>query len=194
MTRKQFFPLIVTHLLIVAGFTINFLVKGNYEFIIYIGVILILSWFVWIGRHRVDYPVSLLWALVLWSFLHMAGGGIPVGDGVLYQWMLIPLSDTLPILRFDQVVHAYGFGVTVFLVDAILSPILKVNVTQHNGLAFVVVMAALGLGALNEIVEFTATLVTPNTGVGGYVNNSLDLVFNLIGILIALFILRRRRT
>jgi len=194
MSKKQFYPLIITHLLILAAFTVNYVMRGNYEFTFYIGVILLLTWFVWMGRHKVDYPVSLLWGLVLWSLLHLSGGSVPVGDGVLYQWLIFPLSETLPILRFDQVVHAYGFGVTVFLVDAILRPILKVSVAQHNGLAFVVVMAALGLGALNEIVEFTATLVTPNTGVGGYVNNSLDLVFNLIGILIALFILRRRRT
>jgi len=39
---------------------------------------------------------------------------------------------------------------------------------------------------LNEIVEFFATVILPETGVGGYINTSLDLVFNLLGALIAM--------
>ena len=39
----------------------------------------------------------------------------------------------------------------------------------------------MGLGALNEIVEFTAVLTVPNTNVGGYYNTALDLVFNGAG-------------
>ena len=53
-------------------------------------------------------------------------------------------------------------------------------------------MAGLGLGAVNEIVEFTATVITPNTGVGGYVNNALDLVTDLLGAVIAIIYLRKR--
>jgi hypothetical protein len=42
-------------------------------------------------------------------------------------------------------------------------------------------IAGMGLGALNEIVEFIAVLTLPETGVGGYVNTSLDLTANTIG-------------
>ena len=37
------------------------------------------------------------------------------------------------------------------------------------------------LGALNEVVEFVAVLLIPNTNVGGYINTSWDLVANLVG-------------
>jgi hypothetical protein len=48
------------------------------------------------------------------------------------------------------------------------------------------VMAACGFGAINEIIEFIATVISPQTNVGGYINTSLDLCFNLIGAVIAI--------
>ena len=64
------------------------------------------------------------------------------------------------------------------------------NLTGWTALSVVVVMAGLGVGALNEIVEFAATVVMPETGVGGYINTSLDLVADLIGALAALIYIR----
>jgi putative membrane protein len=53
-------------------------------------------------------------------------------------------------------------------------------------------MAGLGIGAVNEIVEYIATLLIPETGVGGYDNTLLDLISDLIGALFALLIIRHR--
>jgi hypothetical protein len=39
----------------------------------------------------------------------------------------------------------------------------------------------MGLGALNEVVEFIAVLTLPETNVGGYINTGWDLVYNAIG-------------
>ena len=44
----------------------------------------------------------------------------------------------------------------------------------------------MGMGALNEVVEFMAVLNAPETGVGGYFNTALDLTFNMLGVLFAL--------
>ncbi len=44
----------------------------------------------------------------------------------------------------------------------------------------------MGLGAVNEIIEFIAVVVFPNTNVGGYVNTALDLVFNAAGAITAM--------
>ena len=49
-----------------------------------------------------------------------------------------------------------------------------------------------GLGALNEIIEFIVTVFVPENNVGGYVNTALDLVFNLIGAVIAAVWIRLR--
>jgi hypothetical protein len=43
----------------------------------------------------------------------------------------------------------------------------------------------MGLGAVNEIVEFIMVLALPQTGVGGYENTMWDIVFNTIGAIIA---------
>ena len=43
----------------------------------------------------------------------------------------------------------------------------------------------MGFGALNEVIEFIATLMVPNTNVGGYVNTGWDLVANMIGASVA---------
>ncbi len=43
----------------------------------------------------------------------------------------------------------------------------------------------MGLGALNEVIEFAATLLIPETNVWGYRNTGWDLVANLVGATVA---------
>jgi hypothetical protein len=43
----------------------------------------------------------------------------------------------------------------------------------------------MGLGAVNEVIEFAAVLLLPNTNVGGYMNTGWDLVANMVGSLVA---------
>jgi hypothetical protein len=50
--------------------------------------------------------------------------------------------------------------------------------------------AGMGFGALNEVVEFVATLLVPETNVGGYENTGWDLVSNLVGVLLAAIAIR----
>ena len=54
-------------------------------------------------------------------------------------------------------------------------------------LGLVLVMAGLGFGAFNEILEFLVMCAVPKAGVGGYVNTSLDLCSNMIGAIMALW-------
>jgi putative membrane protein len=168
------------------GFTAWFLAAGNVEFLWYIVTMCVLIGLVgWLSR-RAALPVPILWALTLWGLLHMAGGGVPVGDGVLYGVTLIPLVEDgeLTILRYDQAIHAYGFGVTAWLVWGLAVG----TVPAMRGTRTVLTLsalAAMGLGSVNEIVEFAAVLALPETGVGGYVNTALDLVFNAAGAVIA---------
>jgi hypothetical protein len=49
------------------------------------------------------------------------------------------------------------------------------------GLMVLAAAAGMGLGALNELVEFVATLLIPETNVGGYLNTGWDLVANFVG-------------
>ena len=151
-------------------------VHGNTEFVFYVVVMVLLIALVLAVHRRVGLTTATLWCLSAWGFLHMAGGLVPIGeDSVLYNWWLIPER-----LKYDQVVHAFGFGVTTW----VCWQAMKANLADPRprfGPLFLCVAAGMGFGAMNEIVEFVATLTMPETNVGGYVNTGWDLVANAVG-------------
>ena len=63
---------------------------------------------------------------------------------------------------------------------------------SHCALGIVLVMAGLGMGALNEILEFVVSISVPQSGVGGFINTSLDLCADLIGAVLGLLYIRLR--
>lgn len=177
----------------VAAATVWFVLSGNFEFVVYVVTMVVLIGLVGSSLRTGDYPVSMLWALSIWGVAHMAGGGVPVDGSVLYNWMVWPIIETenIRILKYDQVVHAYGFGVTAWVLWHLLTH--HYPETRGSWTAFCLpLLAACGLGATNEIIEFTAVLAVPDTNVGGYYNTALDLCFNMAGALIACTILARR--
>lgn len=190
IVRKGQWPILVTNLCYLIPFAVFYASKKNYEFLLYIGVIVFFFVLILITSDRVRYPNGILWGLTLWAVMHMAGGGIPVRGDVLYKLMIVPLSDKYPVFRYDQLVHVVGFGVATLLVHHLLTPLLRPDPEHWTALSIVIVMAGLGVGALNEVVEFTAVVLVPETGVGGYVNTSLDLVADLLGAVLALVYIR----
>ena len=88
-------------------------------------------------------------------------------------------------MKYDQLVHAYGFGVTTWVCWQALAVMLMSagakNVRPTFGMLVLAVAGGMGFGALNEVIEFFTTLMVPNTNVGGYINTGWDLVANLIG-------------
>jgi hypothetical protein len=171
----------------------------NGEFIFYSAVMVILAAIVIVVHRGCDLSQPVLWGLSLWGLSHMVGGLVPIpaswpSNGpvqVVYSWWLIP-----NYLKYDQVVHVFGFGVTTFVCwqgfAAAVRSILPGHRLQPTFGVLVLCMAASnGFGALNEVIEFTATLLLPKTNVGGYVNTGWDLVCNLIGSVIAACWIRR---
>lgn len=185
--------LLAATLLPVAGFGARFALRLNFEFLIYVGVILAAFAAIALTRRRVDYADRTLAALSLWSLLHLCGGGVPVGDGRLYDVMLVRLSSSLPVLRYDQVVHAWGFGACTLLAHDLLKRRLGPG-RPGFAVPFVCACAGMGLGAVNEVVEFVVDTLLPASGVGGYQNTALDLCANLIGATAAALLLRHRHT
>lgn len=176
--------------LYVLAFTAWFLIGGNYEFVVYVLTMLILITLVGRSLRSAEYPLPMLWALSAWGLLHMAGGGVPVGGSVLYSAQIIPITPVdgeMTLLKYDQIVHAYGFGVTAWVLWHLMRrhyPVLEGTATIYVYPA----LAAMGLGAVNEIIEFIAVLSVPETNVGGYLNTALDLVFNAGGAVVAMVI------
>jgi hypothetical protein len=102
---------------------------------------------------------------------------LPVGDGILYQWWVVD-----GVLRYDNLQHAWGFG----FVGLATWEVLRHRLAPRDGdvglvAAWVVVLAATGFGAINEVLEYVLTLTLAATNVGGYDNTARDLVANLAG-------------
>lgn len=190
--KRSHLILLLINLALLVGFGAIFIGRRNYEFIAYIVVIAGLLTAVGVSTRSVDYTLGALVGLTVWSALHLAGGGVAIGDGRLYDVMIVRLAEAYPIVRYDQVVHIWGFGACTLVAYCLLRPALEHQGEHWIAVAFVLIMAGLGMGALNEIVEFIASEAITDTGVGGYVNTSLDLCANLIGAVLGVVYIRWR--
>ena len=175
--------------------TVGAFASGNSEFVFYIVVMIFLAALVGAVHFNIGLPESALWALSIWGLAHMAGGLITVPadcpthgpNQVLYSLWLIPDR-----LKYDQVVHAYGFGVTTWICWLGLQATLSgagIDPAPTAGRLVLAWAAGQGFGALNEVIEFAATLMMPDTNVGGYLNTGWDLVSNLVGATLAVLII-----
>lgn len=163
------------------------IVNRNWEFIVYIIVVLIVGAVIYYLHKKVGFSKGVLWSLAAWGVLHMVGGLVHVPEGwpingehdVFYSWWIIP-----GFLKYDMVVHAFGFGIATWATWESIGGLL-IRRFPTAGVLTVCILAGMGLGAVNEIVEFFTTLLVPGTNVGGYVNTGWDLVANFTGCFVA---------
>ena len=164
-----------------AGFCIYGLATGSPSTVGYVFSVLVIGAAIaWM--RRAPLPGLLAIALAIAAILHLAGGLINVGQNVLYNASIGPYVKGLGthLLQYDHVAHAYVSFVTAFACWVMLAaPHAATN--HRRELVILAVGAALGLGALNEVVEFLTTLAHHGAHVGGYWNTGWDLVCNLIG-------------
>ena len=191
MTKSKLAVLAFT-LLYVGVFAWYYLSVQNYEFLWYIATLIVFVIIIAGTLHLSRFPDWILWLLSFWGLLHMAGGGVPIDGSVLYAYVVYPFvtDGELLILKFDQIVHMFGFGVSAVVLHYLLRPKLSVS---PFWLGTVAVLGAMGLGCLNEIIEFAAVVALSETGVGGYYNIALDLVFNTIGAIVAVLLVSLKR-
>lgn len=127
-------------------------------------------------------PDLLAYGLAVDAVAHLAGGLVHVGSGVLYNAGLGSRSGRLEthLLQYDHVVHTYGTFIAAIAIWVLLvAP--AVVVVRPMPVAVVCAVAAAGVGALNELIEFIATLARAGDAVGGYTNTGWDLLANLVG-------------
>ena len=159
-------------------------VKKNYEFLFYTImlsslIILIVSYY-----KKLHLKYIILGGLSFLGFMHLAGGTIDINGTRLYEFWIIQ-----DILKYDNIVHALSLFVVTFVAYSIVSPHLDLK-TKHHPILFslLLVLTAMGIGTVNEILELGAVIfLGAQEGVGDYFNNALDLVFNLLGSIIAVF-------
>ena len=178
--------LVVATLGTIVGWTVYGLVTDAPATFAYLITVVLLAVVVAFVHGRVGFSRAVLWILWAWLFAHMAGGLVPWGDGVLYN------AGSGEVVRYDKIVHAIGFGTaTIACWQALRATNPSIRVTP--GVVALVAAMGMGVGALNEVVEFFAsTLFASN--VGGYVNTGWDLVANMVGCIVAATLFVRSRS
>lgn len=189
LTRPQQ-TLLALNILIVVIFGWFYGQALNYEFLAYVVSIGLITGFLFGTLHLTRFSNGILFGVTLWALLHMLGGSVQTADGVLYAWQIYPFfngGSEFYVLKFDQVVHAYLYGVVAVMFLHLLREV--VGIKTHVWLtAFIAIFAAAGFATLNEIIEFAAVVVLPETGVGGYYNTMLDIIFNLLGAVVGVLL------
>lgn len=179
---------------VVAG--IYFINIGNLEFLWYVGILVLLIFFMIFLHKKFKFSSGVLFASSLWGLLHMLGGGLRVGGEILYAKVLINLYDGgipgMQLLKYDQFMHFYTYIVVTFILFYVIKDYFKKGADLRFVFTFLVLMS-IGIGAINEIVEFIPVVFFENTGVGGYHNTLLDLVFNTLGAIVGAFLLNWKR-
>lgn len=182
-------------LIYLLAFGVFVAIRGNLEFAYYGAVMAFLIVLVLMLDRAVNFTKPVLWGLSVWGLLHLAGGNVPVPshlaeDGA--QDVLYSMWIFRGVLKYDHLVHFFGFFVSTFVCHQTLRRALKRPDVVTAGLACGLALMSMGLGAANELVEFMATLIIPDTNVGGYENTGWDLVSNTFGALTGAAILWRR--
>ncbi|HAK53781.1 MAG TPA: hypothetical protein DCM54_18030 [Gammaproteobacteria bacterium] len=184
---------ILAAIILTVAFIVTAAIKQNQEFLFYSLTLVVLVSLVFILDKRFNFSAVGLWGFDAWMVLHLAGGLATVGGVSLYALLLLPIvGEPYHILKYDQLVHVYCYVVIAILAYEVLAGLL----TESSALAIasLTVLLAMGIGALNEVVEFMAVVAVGSTGVGDYMNNAIDLVANLLGgILGAAYCVMRQR-
>ncbi len=186
LTRAQK-ALLAANILIVVGFSWYYLQALNYEFLAYAGTITVVTAVLFGTLKWTRFSTGIIFGVTIWGLLHMMGGSVMTADGVLYAYRIFPFFDgggDFYILKMDQIIHAFLYGVIGLMFYHLLREI--VGIKTHVALiAGIAIFAAAGFSIINEIVEFLAAVNLPETGVGGYENTVLDMIFNLSGAALA---------
>lgn len=165
-------------LLYVSFFSIFAILRGNYEFIFYTVIMSVLIFIIIRIYKKLHLTSYILGGLALLGILHVLGGNVHIFDTRLYEFWLID-----GVLKYDNMVHAFGIYVITFICYSLVYPHLDKK-AKHNYvlLSVVLITSAIGFGALNEVIELMAVLfLGAAKQVGDYFNNAFDLLFNFIG-------------
>lgn len=184
--KKEGLYLLIFNLAYILGFAIYYILIKNYEFLVYVSSITFFFLLILITINKTKFSNSILWLLSFAGFLHMCCGGIRINGVALYHvniFHIIGSGDSF-ILRVDQVMHFYGIFIITIIAYHLLSLYLAKD-KNSNFIYFVTFFIGIGWGSLVENQEFATVVLFNRTGVGGYYNNALDLVFNAIGALSA---------
>jgi putative membrane protein len=192
--NKKLIP-IYASAVILALFTLRYILTKNFEFLTYTVTLGILIYLIALSDKTFNYSSLAKWGFAVWLFSHLAGGTFKIAGTRLYDWIIFDwIGEPFNILRYDQVIHAFCYVVITLFVYSIVVYIAKKSDKKLDNflIGLITFLAGMGIGGINEIIEFSTVAFFSATGVGNYYNNALDLVFNAIGALIAVLAVHKR--
>tara|TARA_Y100000034_G_scaffold136068_2_gene210596 strand:+ start:523 stop:1134 length:612 start_codon:yes stop_codon:yes gene_type:complete len=186
--KIKFFTFLILSLIIISFIT-SIAIK-SYEFIYYNVLILILVLLTYFLHQKIRMHLLVFVSTCIVMVMHAAGGILHFGGIRLYDIFF-------GFIRYDHIVHFVGIFVIIFVIYNLIYPYLKPHSKKYNPYLFLIlIFMAMGFGALIEISELIAVIFfDASKGVGGYMNNAIDLVVNMLGAIAgATIILLYRRT
>lgn len=191
-TKTKIWILIFTILYIIF-FAFHFFLRGNFEFVWYIFILIALTILVILLDKKYNFSTLTIFGISLWGLGHMFGGSTLLTEERLYRQVLIPIFTTeeVTIISYDHLMHFYFYVVATFMIYQVIKKYIKED-AHWIPVAVLIVFASMGVGALNEIFEFLPVLFLKETGVGGYFNVAWDIVFNALGTLTAIIYISLR--
>lgn len=185
LKHKNFLILLFTGVYLVT-FTVNAFLDSNFEFLYYTILMVVLIYLVIIINKRLHLAFFILFNQSLLGFVHLLGGNYYIGSTRLYDYFLVS-----GLLSYDNIVHTYGTFIATLTLYSLIANFIDERVRQRFAIfAFGLVLMGLGMGTINELAEFFAVVfLDAAEQVGGYYNNSLDLLFNTLGSILACVII-----
>ena len=151
--------------LYISAFMIIAYAHHNHEFFYYSLVYLVLLIVVRLFQRKYHFslqlPATLLLGFALFAVAHFAGGFFYF-DGVrLYDIRIL-------FVHYDNMVHAFGsFLLTLASFNLVFPYLDKKIFAKRIYLLFILLLISLGIGSINENLEFSAFVFLKATGVGG---------------------------
>ena len=155
---------ILTASILTIAFIATAAVKQNQEFLFHSLTLILLMSLVFLLDKYFNFALIGLWGFNLWMVLLLEGGLATVVGVSLYALELLPIvGEPYYNLKYDQLVHVYCYVVIAIVAYEVLAQLL----TKSSALttASLTVLMAMGIGALNEMVEFIAVIAVGSTGV-----------------------------
>lgn len=140
----------------------------------YVCITLVLVAVLWWIHRTAAFPIPVLWGLAAVGVGNMLGGVLLINGNTLY------LTQIIGPFRYDKIFHTAACGVAAWASWHAVGRWSGDSMGPGPRRLVAILMAA-GAGAVVEMVEFTGVNVFPETNVGDYGNNMLDLVANLTG-------------
>ena len=189
MRKELKFIVNLTYLFLV-GILIYNISLGNIEFLGYAIFVGLLYFILIKADDYYKFPPYSIWLFSIWIITHFLGGAVHIGGTRLYDLILIPLLDApYHILRYDQLIHTYTYIAISILIYFMLKKHFKEG--HNKSLITFSILAAIGIGLLNEVIEFGMVIFADAAdAVRGYYNTALDLVFNLLGAIIGVWFVK----